>query len=650
MRIALAGNPNSGKTTLYNELTGKTESAGNWSGVTVDQKTAKLKRKYALFGTEIYIVDLPGAYSITPYTTEEAITRDFIVGQRPDVIINIVDGANLERSLFLTTQLLELGIPVVIALNKSDIIQERQDRIAIEQLQAELGCPIIPITATEARGLPELLAAAVRAAGQTQQPPVPSFSDEQILERHKYIEGIVSRSIVKGSNRRRIRMSDRIDRIIANQWIGLPVFFFVMWMVYAFAIDGLGGYLSDYCNEILFGEIIPSAADKLLTALHIHPFLHNLILEGIIAGVGSVISFLPLIMVLFFCLALLEDSGYMARVALIMDRHFKRIGLSGKSIIPMIVGSGCAIPGVMATRTIEDVNEKRVTTILTPYVPCGAKLPIIALFAAVFFPSASWVAPSMYILAIIVIIIGGLLLKKLFLIDSGSAFILELPEYKAPSLKYAVNQMFRHAKAFIYKAATIILVMNTLVWLMQEYTWLLQPAADQGQSMLGFVGRILELVLKPIGFTGWQPGAAAVTGFVAKENVVSSLAILLSEGSETVLSTPGGPLAELFNPVTAYAFLVFNLFTPPCFAAIGAMRSELGIEWLRKGLLFQIGLGYTLAMLVSQIGSLIIYQTPAPGFPAAAMISAALGIFLYVKIKNTAAKRQDLNLAAESRS
>ncbi|MGB3984397.1 MAG: ferrous iron transporter B [Limnochordia bacterium] len=650
MRIALAGNPNCGKTTLYNALTGKTESAGNWSGVTVEKKAAKLKRKYGAFGTEIIIVDLPGAYSITPYTAEEAITRDFILEHRPDVIINIVDGANLERSLFMTTQLLELGIPVVIALNKSDIIQERNDRVDIKRLQSELGCPIISKVATEAQGLRELIAAAEKAAGKPQRRVTPVFGDEAVLERHKFVEQIAARAIVKGDNLRRVWLSDSIDRIIANQWIGLPVFFLVMWAVYAFSIEGLGGFLSDYFNETLFGEVIPSAADNLLSSLEIHPFLRDLILEGVIAGIGAVIGFLPLIMVLFFCLALLEDSGYMARVALVMDRHFKRIGLSGKSIIPMIVGSGCAIPGVMATRTIEDAGERRVTAILTPYVPCGAKLPIIALFATVFFPGASWVAPSMYILAICVIIVGGLLLKKLFLWENTSVFILELPEYKRPSLKYASSQMLRHSKAFIHKVATIILVMNTLVWLMQEYTWLLQPAADQSQSMLGTIGSVLELVLKPLGLRGWQPGAAAITGFVAKENVVSSLAILLSEGSEAVLSTPGGPLAGLFNPVTAYAFLIFNLFTPPCFAAIGAMRGELGAEWLWKGLLFQIGVGYTLAMLVSQIGSLVIYQAPAPGLPAAVGISAALGVFLFIKIKDTAAKRQALNLAAETRS
>lgn len=554
MRIALAGNPNCGKTTLYNELTGKAESAGNWSGVTVEKKAAKLKRKYNTFDTEIIVIDLPGAYSITPYTSEEAITRDFIVEQHPDVIINIVDGANFERSLFMTTQLLELGIPVVIALNKYDIVQERKDRVNIEQLEVELGCPVIPITATEAEGLPALLAAAVRVAKQPQKLTIPVISDAEILKRHKLVEKIAAKSVVKGDNLKQVRRSDRIDRFLANQWIGLPVFFLVMWAVYAFSIEGLGGFLSDYFNETLFGEVVPTAADNFLSALDIHPFLHNLILEGVVAGVGAVIGFLPLIMVLFFCLALLEDSGYMARVALIMDRHFKRIGLSGKSIIPMIVGSGCAIPGVMATRTIEDVNEKRITTILTPYVPCGAKLPIIALFATVFFPNASWVAPSMYILAILVIVIGGLLLKKLFLWDSTSVFILELPEYKKPSLKYAVNQMLRHSKAFIYKAATIILVMNTLVWLMQEYNWILQPAADQGQSMLGTIGSVLEVVLTPLGLSGWQPGAAAITGFVAKENVVSSLAILLGAAAESVLSTPGGSLAQLFNPVTAYAF------------------------------------------------------------------------------------------------
>lgn len=421
--------------------------------------------------------------------------------------------------------------------------------------------------------------------------------------------------------------------------------FLVMWAVFSFSIEGLGGYLSEYLNDVVFGEVVPNTANSFFEGLGINPLLQALIVDGAIGGVGAVIGFLPLIMVLFFCLSLLEDCGYMARVAVVMDRFFKKIGLSGKSIIPMIVGSGCAIPGVMATRTIEDINERRMTTILTPFVPCGAKLPIIALFAAVFFPESTWVGPSMYIIAICMIVIGGLLLKKIFVWENTSSFIMELPEYKIPSIKHALIQMFDKAKAFIYKATTIILVCNTLVWFAQAYSWRLQPVEDQSLSILASLGTAIAPILIPLGFVGWQLAAAAITGFIAKENVVATFAILLAVASEEALHLPGGALAELFTPVTAFAYLIFNLFTPPCFAAIGAMNSEMGSKkWLFKGLAFQFGVGYVLAMLITQIGSLIVYGKPAVGFVPAVIIAGITAVYLVMIIKKADVKRGELGV------
>ncbi|MGX8795931.1 ferrous iron transport protein B [Fusibacter sp. JL298sf-3] len=634
MRIALAGNPNSGKTTLYNALTGKTEQVGNWSGVTVDKKAAKLKGKYTSKDREIHVVDLPGAYSISPYTSEESITRDFVMDENPDVIINIVDGANLSRSLFFTTQLIELGLPMVIALNKDDVLNRRGDQIDIKKLESTLGCPVIRTVAHRNQGLNELIDKAVELVDKGETPKALSLAKSCTdLERQNYVDEVVKSAMKRTKDLSKVTFSDKVDRIVAHQYLGLPIFFLVMWGVYWFSIEGLGGYLSGYFNDTLFGEIVPNALNGLFETVEVNPLLQGLIVDGAVAGVGAVIGFLPLIMVLFFCLSLLEDSGYMSRVAVIMDRYFKRIGLSGKSIIPMIVGSGCAIPGVMATRTIEDENEKKITTLLTPFVPCGAKLPIIALFSAAFFPNASWVGPSMYILAIVVIILGGLFLKNAFKWEATSTFIMELPEYKVPSLKYALTQMLQKAKGFIYKATTIILVMNTLVWFMQEFSWALQPVEDQSMSILASVGGWIAPILLPLGFVGWQLGAASVTGFVAKENVVATFGILLA-ASEDMLHMSGGPMAELFNPVTAYAFLVFNLFTPPCFAAIGAMRSELGSgKWLARGLAFQFSVGYLLAILFSHVGSLVIYGKVATGFVPAMIILAAYAVLITYLIK-----------------
>lgn len=647
MKIALTGNPNCGKTTLYNAITGKTETVGNWSGVTVAKKEAALKKKYNPRGLDVKIVDLPGAYSITPFTGEETITRDFILEEEPDVIVNIVDGANVSRSLFFTTQLLELGVPVIIALNKTDILHKRGDSLDIDTLGKELKCKIVATSATSEEGLINLVNEAIKLGQEKKLQAAPDFpgkaSEDNDLARQKFVDSISKKCLDSKRDVSKITLSDKLDSIVAHKWLGLPIFFLVMWAVFSFSIGGLGGYLSGYFNDVLFGELIPNTANSLLEGIGTSPLLQALIVDGAIGGVGAVVGFLPLVMVLFFCLALLEDSGYMARVAVLMDRFFKKIGLSGKSIIPMIVGSGCAIPGVMATRTIEDVNERRMTTILTPFVPCGAKLPIIALFAAVFFPDSTWVGPSMYIIAIATIVAGGLLLKRLFVWESTSHFIMELPEYKIPSIKYAFSQMIDKAKGFIYKATTIILVCNTLVWFAQAYSWALQPVEDQSLSILASIGSLIAPLLIPLGFMGWQLAAAAITGFIAKENVVATFAVLLAVASEEALHLPGGALTELFTPVTAFAYLVFNLFTPPCFAAIGAMNSEMGSKkWLFKGLAFQFGVGYTLAMLITQVGSLIVYGTPAAGFVPAIIILAATVIYLVASIRKTKAQSGEL--------
>lgn len=669
MKIALAGNPNSGKTTLFNAITGKTEYVGNWPGVTVQKKEANLRRKYKrVFShsnagsnhdpdpdhksiSDIRVVDLPGAYSISPYTSEEAITRDFVLGETPDVIINIIDASSLERSLFFTTQLLELGIPVVIALNKQDMVKRHGDKIDVEGLAHTLKCRIIETSANQGEGLKELMQASTEAVNSNVPQAAPQFegkgTDDDDKARQQFVKSIINKHLDKKRDASKITLSDKIDRVVANGIFGLMIFAAIMWAVYAFSIGGLGGFLSGYFNDVLFGEIVPNAVNSFFEGIGVHPLLQALIVDGAIGGVGAVVGFLPLIMVLFFCLGLLEDSGYMARVAVVMDRYFKKIGLSGKSIIPMIVGSGCSIPGVMATRTIEDINERRITTILTPFIPCGAKLPIIALFSAVFFPGESWVAPSVYILAIIMIIIGGLLLKKIFVWENTSSFIIELPEYKVPSLKHAFKQMIKQAKAFIVKASTIILVMNTLIWFMQTYSWNFQVVEDSGLSILASIGGFIAPLLIPLGFIGWQLAAASLSGFVAKENVVATFAIILIASSEEALHIPGGILTQFFTPVTGYAFLVFNLFTPPCFAAIGAMNSELGSrKWLGKAIIFQLSIGYILAMVITQIGTILVYGEPAVGFVPAIIVAVLYAVVIAFLIKRANNKRKEISVIA----
>lgn len=649
MRIAIAGNPNSGKTTLFNELTGKVEYVGNWPGVTVEKKEALIKQKYNPIKEDIKLVDLPGAYSISPYTGEEVITRDYVVDSKPEAIINIVDAANLSRSLFFTTQLLELGIPVIIALNKVDIMQRRKEEIDLDAFSKLLSCPIIETVATSGEGLAELIKETVERSKAGGQVAI-SIEGDTDLARQKKVDELAAGIYKVKSDTSKSNFSDKLDMIFANKILGLPIFFLVLYVIYFLSIEGIGGYFSGMLNDDVFGAMVPDAANAFFESIGLHPLFQAFLVDGLIGGVGAVLGFLPLIMVLFFLLALLEDSGYMARIAVIMDIYFKRIGLSGKSIIPMIVGSGCAIPGVMATRTIEDINERRMTTILTPFVPCGAKAPIIALFAAAFFGGNSIIGPSMYLIAIGVIIISGILLKKIFRWETGSTFILELPEYKIPSIKHALISMFDKAWAFVRKATTIIVICNAFVWFTSTYGPDFQPVAEQSESILAILGGYIAPLLIPLGFLGWQLAAATVTGFIAKENVVATLAVIFlgaasaeaaadAENVEGAL-TAATAFTSYFTPVTAFSYMVFNLFTPPCFAAIGAMNSELASrKWLLKTLAFQIGVGYTLAMLVTQIGTPLLYGKLAPGFvPSMLILAGIIVLLIYLINRNKTPK------------
>ena len=633
MKITLAGNPNSGKTTLFNEITGKIEHVGNWPGVTVEKKEGKIKKNLNKSGKDILVVDLPGAYSMSPYTSEESITSDFVKTENPDVIINIVDSTNLSRSLFFTTQLLELNIPVVVALNKSDMSRKKETSVDLELLSKELNCPVVQTIATRSNnnGLDRLITQVIKVEGNGQKPPktnllLHSSTKDEYKEadqkRYQFVNKVVSKVQIKKASSSHQTKQDSVDRIIAHKWLGIPIFIAVIWLVFSISQAWVGPYLAD-----ILGGWIDSFNGFVLELLgdNVSPFLSSLLLDGIIGGVGAVVGFLPLIMVLFFCLALLEDCGYMARVAVVMDRFFKKIGLSGKSIIPMIVATGCAIPGIMATRTIKDERQRRTTAMLTPFMPCGAKLPIIALFAGLFFGDNAWVGTSMYILAIVVIIVSGLIIKKITKDNSlPSYFIMELPEYRWPSIKNAVISMMSRAWAFIKKAGTIILVCNAIVHILQTFNWQFEVVAEEATntSILATIASPVAIILVPLGFGFWQFAASAITGFIAKENVVGTLAVTFAvtnfiDVEELALVGGAENVSALFGitSIAALAYLVFNLFTPPCFAAIGAMNSEMeSTKWLWGGIAFQFGMGYTLAFFVYQIGTLITTGALGAGF------------------------------------
>lgn len=622
MKIALAGNPNSGKTTLFNAITGKIEHVGNWPGVTVTKKEGDVKKELNKSGNKIRVVDLPGAYSISPFTSEESITSDFVTNEKPDVIINVVDSTNLNRSLLFSLQLLELEIPLVIALNKSDLLSKKDIAIKTQRLAEELGCIIVEISSSKKQGLEKLISKANECVGVKNNTSFDYINkidskdnSDRELERARfaYIETLLSDIEVRKTDSSKQTKQDRADRIIAHSFWGIPIFAAVIYFVFSISQTYLGPFLADYFVgwiDALYLYVDGIIADNAT------PIIKTLLLDGIIGGVGAVVGFLPLIMVLFFLLALMEDCGYMARVAVVMDKYLKKVGLSGKSIIPMVIGTGCAIPGVMATRTIRDERQRRTTAMLTPFMPCGAKLPVIALFAGVFFKDSAWVGTLMYFVAIAIIIAGALIVQRITgSIGEKSYFIMELPEYRVPSIKRAAVSMLSRGKAFIIKATTIILICNAAVQIMQSFTWSLQVVEEgmEASSILASIAGPFAFILIPLGFGTWQLAAAAITGFIAKENVVGTLAVVYSisnfiDTEELALVSGAGSVASIMglSSVAALSYLMFNLFTPPCFAAIGAMNAEMDSrKWLWGAIGFQFGMGYIVSYFVYQIGSLI---------------------------------------------
>ena len=662
MRIALAGNPNSGKTTMFNALTGRNEKVGNWAGVTVDKKEAPVRKVFA-DRREMIAVDLPGAYSMSPFTSEESITSAYVREEAPDVIINIVDATNLSRSLFFTTQLLELGIPMVVALNKTDINEKKQTHINVQLLAEKLGCPVVETVSTCAGGLDSVVKAALAQIGKTQTAPLrqESATDKKSAqaadrERYRFVDRLVSQVERRTVRTMDINVQDRLDAVLTHPVAGLPIFALVMFLVFQISQAWLGAWIAEGYT-LANGTVIPGLVTLidglkeqvigLLEGAQVHPFLSALLTEGIIGGVSAVVGFLPLVMVMYFLIALLEDCGYMARATVVLDPIFKKVGLSGKSVIPFVIGTGCAIPGVMACRTIRNERERRATAMLTPFMPCGAKLPVIGLFAGAFFGNASWVGTLMYFVGIALILLGALLVNRIAgYRRKNSFFIMELPEYKLPSLKRATLSMLSRGWSYIVKAGTVILLCNAAVYIMQSFDWSLQ-LVDEGNevnSILATVAEPIAVALIPVvGVKLWQLAAAAVTGFIAKENVVGTLAVcfgisnLIDTDALELAQGAGAEVAAVFGitKAAALAYLMFNLFTPPCFAALGAMHAELDArKWFWGGVALQLGTGYTLGFAVYQTGTVIATGAPGAGFVpglAAVLAIAALVVWLCVR-------------------
>ena len=633
MRIALTGNPNSGKTTMYNALTGRNEKVGNWAGVTVEKKEYPIKKAYQAGEGQLIAVDLPGAYSMSPFTSEESITSSYVRRENPDVIINIVDATNLSRSLFFTTQLLELGIPVVVALNKSDLNRKKETVINTKLLSDKLGCAVVETTSTTADGLRAVVEKAAAAAGGTQSAPYHQgdvdLTDKAAVEaadrrRFDFVNRIVEEVQTRKVLTQTKNFNDKIDDILTNRWLGIPIFAVVMFLVFQISQTYLGTWIAEGV-ELSDGTFIPGLV-PLLEGFQgwvggllegASPFLYALLVDGVIGGVIAVVGFLPLVMVMYFLIALLEDCGYMSRVAVVLDPIFKKVGLSGKSVIPFVITIGCAVPGIMASRTIRNERERRATAMLAPFMPCGAKIPVIALFAGAFFDNAGWVSATMYLTGIVLIFFGALLVNKVAgYKNRKSFFIIELPEYKIPSLWGAFKAMCSRGWAYIMKAATIILLCNTAVQIMQTFDWSFGVAASADSSILASIAAPFAWLLVPIvGVVSWQLAAAAVTGFIAKENVVGTLAVCFA-GLENLIDTEelamlegtGAEIAGIMaiTKVAALAYLMFNLYTPPCFAAIGAMNAEMkSSKWLWGGIGLQFGVGYTVAYLVYTVGTLL---------------------------------------------
>ena len=630
MRIAMTGNPNSGKTTMYNALTGRSEHVGNWAGVTVDKKEHPVKKNYYEGEEELVAVDLPGPYSMSPFTSEESITSSYVKNEHPDVIVNIVDATNLSRSLFFTTQLLELGIPVVVALNKTDINAKKDTKIDEKALSDKLGCPVIKTISTTGNGLREVMQAATSVAGKGQKAPYIQgnidLTDKKEVEeadrkRFSFVNEIVSKVEVRKTLTKEKSKDDAIDIIVTHPVWGLITFAAVMWLVFYISQSTLGTWLADILTGWIetFQNFVASKVENA------SPILQAILVDGIIGGVGAVVGFLPLVMVMYFLIALLEDCGYMARATVVLDPIFKRVGLSGKSVIPMVIGTGCGVPAIMACRTIKNERERRATAMLCTFMPCGAKLPVIALFAGAFFPDSKWVGPVMYFVGIALILLGALLIKQITGMKyRKSFFIMELPEYKVPSVVFACKSMLERGKAYIIKAGTIILVCNMVVQIMATFTpGFVVAAEDSSDSILAMIASPVAVLLIPVvGFASWQLAAAAITGFIAKENVVGTLATVFCitnfiDTDELALVSGGSEVAAIMGltKVAALAYLMFNLFTPPCFAALGAMNSEMKSgKWLAGAIGFQLATGYVIGFVVYQAGTLITTGSLGAGF------------------------------------
>ena len=672
VKIALAGNPNCGKTTLFNALTGSNQFVGNWPGVTVEKKEGKLKGH-----KDVIITDLPGIYSLSPYTLEEVVARNYILQEKPDAIINIVDGTNIERNLYLTTQILELGIPVIMAVNMMDIVEKNGDKIHIDKLSKALGCEVVKISALKGTGIKEAAEKAVKVAQNKKiSTPVHEFQSdveaviteienrlgnsvpeeqkrffaikllerddkikaqmtsapdvsaeiselenkmdddtESIItnERYVYISSIIKSCYTKNKTGEKLTISDKIDRVVTNRFLALPIFAVVMYIVYYVSITTVGGFLTDWTNDVLFGEIIPPAIESFLTAVHCADWLQGLILDGIVAGVGAVLGFVPQMLVLFIFLAFLESCGYMARVAFIMDRIFRKFGLSGKSFIPMLIGTGCGVPGIMASRTIENERDRRMTIMTTTFIPCGAKLPIIALIAGALFDGASWVAPSAYFVGVAAIIISGIILKKTKMFAGDPApFVMELPAYHWPTVSNVLRSMWDRGWSFIKKAGTIILLSTIILWFLMSFGWIdgsftMLEAEQLDASILSKIGSAIAWIFAPLGWGNWRMAVAAVSGLIAKENVVGTFGMLYGFAEVAEDGTEiWGQLASSMTQLAAYSYLVFNLLCAPCFAAMGAIKREMNnTKWFWFAIGYQCIFAYVVSLCIYQIGMLV---------------------------------------------